>query len=355
MSPIRRLRQTIWRYHDEMRSRTAIQWPYLWKLDNFHGLIWLLVFSITVSVLLFCVDVVLVTTHVLSRIDERQFVGGIVVLNALSTVAYFSIISRVVIIYDNSEMRSRGDPLLRSVPTLCDYNSSVIAYVLMLTCLLPVVLERAIGGYVVLSQFNNGAAVALATVASSFSVLVVRRSRNIVKGFTVDPLITLVVATAVMLVSGGTLLFLAGMLIIGGLYFLASHFPDFIASIGTLDKAAFQPVSDSIVSIFGYGHIVWKLLLVAALVGIFCRCAYRCFDMIVRPRINSDGLKQIDMALSMVLVCNAIVTVVMFLAFDGRYYLVFLLLCVSINCLPALISDFYLRKVALEPREVEMW
>jgi len=53
------------------------------------------------------------------------------------------ILFRFAILHGDMDTDAARDPLLRFVPALSRYNSSTMAYVLLLACVISVLLERA--------------------------------------------------------------------------------------------------------------------------------------------------------------------------------------------------------------------
>jgi hypothetical protein len=344
------LRKAIWRWHGDLEQRSAIHWPALWGF-SFHDLIWLFIWAMVCALAFLIVDVTAAIMHVWSSDRPGSFTDIVSLLNVISYVVYLVIFVVFGVSYNESQWRFFDDPLLRSVPLLGKYNSSVVIYVILVGCCLPVLIERMLWGYIVVSQAYNISLAVVVMGASIYSVVVVRKSRNF-GSFSVDPL----------LINGGIGLFLlfflggfvamVGFIAVFASMMLHSWLPEVLQQL-YLTRFNEGSFGAAVGAVSSYLDILWKTLVAAALIVVFSRCAYLCFLLVAHPPVNFEGLVQIDHTLSLIFTCNATIMFALLRTFGGEYCLWFLVIAVVINLSPVVMSDSLIRRVALPPREFE--
>src|SRR3954469_5506323 len=121
LGPIDRV---IIRWHKQVRRRASRDWLYLWQFHNARGFLWLLVLSAFAGLVLFVADL----GALLIESSSRPPVGG---LDLVCLAICGVILVWYLILLQDMAASSALDPLLRSVPALCRYNSSVIIYGLL--------------------------------------------------------------------------------------------------------------------------------------------------------------------------------------------------------------------------------
>jgi len=74
---------------------------------------------------------------------------------------------------------------------------------------------------------------------------------------------------------------------------------------------------------------------------------------VTRRQLNFAGVQQADYAISLIVTLNAFI-LIRLMGPLGTEPLVYFILCIALNILPPLASDYWLSRVALEPKVVEM-
>jgi len=343
-----------------LKGQVSLRWPYLWRLGDLDKFRSLLLGSLIGSVLLLVGGLAAFAANFSTGGRFEFFEEGVKFFRAANAAALLAVILRGFYIYDESK-GAGSDSLLTQVPALRNYISGPMLYVVIAVCLCPILFQSALLGYFIPSHQYNIAAAIAGIVTAVGSIGLARQRKKFIRPFAYDRPIKIIgsvlfAITIAPLVRAFKLLLVPGIIGAVAYFVLARWSPetlDQFARFGAKQIETATSVSGALDDAFDRVRrplfVIWIGALVTSFIAASARCVYLCYHTMVNLPANSDGIRLVEMTVSMSVLVIALGISILGSLFGTEYRLTFAAIVLLLGAIPVLYYDVWLQNLAEEP------
>jgi hypothetical protein len=342
------------------KNHVSLNCPYLWRLGDFDKFATLFLISLIGSIFLLIAALVAFAINLFTGGRFEYYESCILFLQVGSLAAAFSVVGRGLYIYDENE-RAGSDRLLTQIPALRNYISGTMLYAAVAISLCPILFAGAMLGYFIPSQQYNIVAGITGILTAAGSIGLARQRKDFIRPFAYDrpvKIIGLVVVAIIIVPLIKAFKWLSvpgiiGVLAYFAIYRLRPETLDELAKFGAQQSETVTYISGALNDAFDRVRrplfIIWIGILAISFIAASARCVYLCYHTIVSLPANSNGIKLVEMTVSMSVLVIALGISILDSVFGTEYRLTFAAIVLLLSVIPVFCYDVWLQNLAEEP------